>query len=106
MRRCAIRPIASSAGTSGATPRPPRDDRGVGQQQRDDDALAVLGERPVEPQHDDLAGAGVAADADLGVEPGRAALVAARRATMTRHGCSRLASFAASDRLLGLVRRR
>ena len=57
---------------------PPRDDGGVGQQQRDDDAAPVARQRPVEPEDDDLAGARVAAHTDLGVEPGDPALVPGR----------------------------
>ena len=55
---------------------PPRDDGGVGQQQRHDDARAVVGEGAVEAQHDDLARPGVPAEADLGVEAVLAAAVA------------------------------
>jgi hypothetical protein len=48
----------------------------------------------VRAQHDDLARAGVAADADLRVELGVALGFA--MSTMTRIGCSREASLAAS----------
>ena len=52
-------------------PRPPRDDRGVGQQQPGDEPLLVGAGGPRDAEHDDLARAGVAADADLRVDPGR-----------------------------------
>ena len=54
--------------------RPPGDDRGVGQHERHDDAVALHGELAVEPQDEHLAGAGVTAHPDLGVEPVDAAL--------------------------------
>ncbi len=70
MRRWAMRPSAERPGTSGAARGPPRHDRGVWQQQAHDEALLIEGGIPARTQHDDLARAGVAADADLGIEPG------------------------------------
>ena len=52
--------------------RPPHDDGGVGQQQRDDEGVQVVLELAGRAQHDHLAGARVAAEPDLGVEVGLA----------------------------------
>ena len=75
-RRCAIAPMGSVRRALRAVARPPRDDGRVGEQQRGHDRPPVAAERAVEPQHDDLGRAGVAADPDLAVEAGRAAPVA------------------------------
>ena len=56
---------------------PPPHHRGGGQQQGDHDAVAVPREGAVQPQDDHLAGPGVTADPDLGVETAGATLVAA-----------------------------
>ena len=58
-------------------PRPPRHHGGVGQQQRDQDRVAVVGQSAEQTQDNHLAGPGVAADPDLGVEPAGTSLAAA-----------------------------
>ena len=97
MRRCAIRPIEVVDGHVGRLVRPPDHDGRVGQQQPGDEALEVRAAGFAErAQRDDLARAGVAADADLRIEARIGVGSLSIMSTMTRIGCSREASFAAS----------